>query len=166
MTTYKISELPIPYRSAGAPPLGTHEGASTPPEPPTPPTPPAPTGTVYFSGTSIDSEEVYAGHYAYFFDASGSEHADVLYEKQVGDELSVTVNGVEQIIPIILREPFEEDSEAGANMAIGLLDEEFPIVSGTPIHHIGEDDWSISALTYYSTTEIAAGVTLKIADPE
>lgn len=92
MTSFRLSELPIPYRSAGASPLGTHEGTVTPPEPPDPPTPPTPTGKVYFSGTSTSVQQD-GGLYIYMFDPTGGSYADDLVSKQVGDEMLVTIDG-------------------------------------------------------------------------
>lgn len=91
MTSFRLSELPTPYRSTGASPLGTHEGTVTPPEPPTPPTP---TGKVYFSGTSTSVEPDTGDGYRYRFDTSGFENIDTFLAKEQGDTLSITVNGV------------------------------------------------------------------------
>lgn len=161
MTSFRLSELPIPYRSAGASPLGAHEGTVTPPEPPTPPTP---TGKTYFSGTSANVQQQ-GGLYIYMFDPSSGEYAHDFYEKQEGDELSVTVNGTTQTLSITGKEPGEEGGEVFADFDIGQLEEDIPLVMANVVAHVGEDDWTFGSLSYISTAEIPGGVTMTIADP-
>ena len=149
MTTYSIDGLPIPYRSAGASPLGTHEGTVTPPEPPTP------TGTVYFSGKSD-----YYGHrgeqYYYSFDQSAFEHADKFIEKRLGDSVTVTVDGTPHVWAVTY---FEEDS--------GWYD--FIIADPQDPETFLEVQFSDGAATiveYFCADEIPDGITISIEDPE
>ena len=161
MTSYRLSELPTPYRSAGASPLGAHEGTVTPPEPPTPPTP---TAKTYFSGTTSNAVEQ-GGMHVYMFDPSTGEHAHDFYDKQVGDELSVTINGTAQTLAIAGREPGEEGGEVFADFDIGQLEEDIPLVMVNVVAHVGEDDWAFGSFSYISLAEIPGGVTMTIADP-
>jgi hypothetical protein len=161
MTTYSIDSLPIPYRSAGASPLGTHEGSVTPPEPPEPPTP---TGLTYFSGKKTEAQEAY-GVWVYMFDPSSGEHAEDFYGKKVGDEVKVTANGTIQNLAIANREEGEEGGEIYADFDIGVLNEDFPVLIVTPVKDT-DNVWSFGSINYVSLAEIPGGVTLVIADPE
>lgn len=157
MTSYNISELPTPYRSAGAPPLGAHEGTVTPPVPPTP------TGLTYFSGASIGSEQKPA-LWVYHFDAAGGSSADKLFEKQVGDELSVTINGTTQTLAITSREEGEDEGIIYAEIGIGEFSADVPIIFICP--QVEDGVWSYYPdILYRSAEEIPGGVTLVIADP-
>lgn len=151
MTSYNISELPIPYRSAGASPLGTHEGTVTPPEPPTPPTP---TGKVYFSGTSVDVTRQ-DSWYVYMFDPADGSNASDLTAKQVGDEMLVTIDGTTQTLEVTMNDVGEKAIE----IAIGWASEVVPLV------FIGIAAGEYAMVAYYSATEIPGGVTMTIADP-
>lgn len=129
MTSFRLSELPIPYRSAGASPLGTHEGTVTPPEPPTPPTP---TGKTYFSGTSTEREQIGPTAYGYIFDASAFENADAFFAIADGSPLSVVLNGAElgwkiqrhevvgELTNIIIA---EDDFLTGGSLNVGFTDD-------------------------------------------
>ena len=158
MTSFRLSELPIPYRSAGASPLGTHEGTVTPPEPPTPPTP---TGLTYFSGTSIGYMQEEAD-YAYDFTASAAEHADKFIEKEVGDELAVTINGTKQTIAISNKDEYEEDGVVYYDILVGMLTDEMPLVLVSM--SLADGVYAYEAIVYRSLAEIPS-VTLVIADP-
>ena len=151
MTSFRLSELPTPYRSAGASPLGTHEGTVTPPEPPTPPTP---TGKVYFSGTSTSVQQD-GGLYIYMFDTAGGSYADDLVSKQVGDEMIVTIDGTTQTLEVTMNDVGEKATE----IAIGWLAEEVPIV------FIGIVAGEYAMVACYSAAEVPGGVTMTIADP-
>lgn len=151
MTSFRLSELPTPYRSAGASPLGTHEGTVTPPEPPTPPTP---TGKVYFSGTSTSVQQD-GGLYIYMFDTAGGSYADDLVSKQVGDEMIVTIDGTTQTLEVTMNDVGEKATE----IAIGWLAEEVPIV------FIGIVAGEYAMVACYSHDEASAPVSLTVADP-
>ena len=150
MTSFRLSELPIPYRSAGASPLGTHEGTVTPPEPPTPPTP---TGKVYFSGTSTSVQQD-GGLYIYTFDPAGGSNVDDLIAKQVGDELSMTVDGTTQTIAITMNEAGEEGVEIGLG----------ELVEDTPVVFFAIVDGAFAMITYLSFDEASAPVSLTVAE--
>lgn len=160
MTSFRLSELPTPYRSAGASPLGTHEGTVTPPEPPDPPTP---TGKVYFSGSSNDFADE-GGVYCYSFDATTGEHAGDLAAKQIGDEVKVTANGISENIAVTDRVEQEFDSDIMVNTFIGTVTDEYPVVRVIALCVGGA--WSfIGSMEYATTTEAPDGVTLTLADP-
>lgn len=154
MTSFRLSELPTPYRSAGASPLGTHEGTVTPPEPPDPPTPPTPTGKVYFSGTSTNVQQD-GGLYIYTFDPAGGSYADDLIAKQVGDEMLVTIDGTTQTLEVTMNDVGEEATE----IAIGWLAEEVPLV------FVGIVAGEYAMVMYFSYDEASAPVSLTVADP-
>lgn len=155
MTSFRLSELPTPYRSAGASPLGTHEGTITPPEPPTPPTP---TGKVYFSGTSVDVTRQDAWYMFAFDPADGSNISD-LAAKQVGDELSVTINGTTQMIAVVNRQSDVDYT----NLVIGMNAPEVPLIMANMWYD--DDVWSFNQIMYISAEDIPDGVTMTIADP-
>lgn len=150
MTSFRLSELPTPYRSAGASPLGAHEGTVTPPEPPTPPTP---TGKVYFSGTSTSVQQD-GGLYIYMFDPAGGSNVDDLIAKQVGDEMLVTIDGTTQTLEVTMNDVGEEATE----IAIGWLAEEVPIV----IVAIVAGEYAM--VLHYSYDEASAPVSLTVAE--
>ena len=160
MTSYRLSELPIPSRSAGMSAAGNRFDAV---EPPVPPEPPTPTGRVYFSGTSVDVAQD-MGAYIYMFDQVDGGNTEAFYEKQVGDELSVTVNGTAQTIAITFREEFGDEYEHGANFFVGQLTEEIPLVTASAVNSLELGTWGLN-VTYLSLEEIPGGVTLEIADP-
>lgn len=156
MTSFRLSELPTPYRTSGASPLGTHEGTVTPPEPPTP------TGLTYFSGTNVDVTRQ-DGWYMYPFDPAGSSNVSALAAKQEGDELSVTINGTTQTIAIAARIEEHDDSVIYVDLSIGMNAPTVPLIV---VNTQSEDDvWSCTAVGYVSAEEIPGGVTLVIADP-
>lgn len=150
MTSFRLSELPTPYRSAGASPLGTHEGTVTPPEPPTPPTP---TGKVYFSGTSTNVQQD-GGLYIYTFDPAGGSNVDDLIAKQVGDELSMTVDGTTQTIAVTRNDVGEEVIEVGLG----------EIAEDTPVVHFAIVDGALVFIAYLSFDEASAPVSLTVAE--
>ncbi len=150
MTSFRLSELPIPYRSTGASPLGTHEGTVTPPEPPVPPTP---TGKVYFSGTSTSVQQD-GGLYIYTFDPAGGSNVDDLIAKQVGDELSMTVDGTTQTIAITMNEAGEEGIEIG----LGEIAEDTPAVFFAIV------DGALAMITYLSFDGASSPVSLTVAE--
>ena len=158
MTSFRLSELPTPYRSTGASPLGTHEGTVTPPEPPTPPTPTP--GLSYFSGTSTEREQDGPSTYSFIFDVSDFENADEFFAKQVGDPIFVTVDGVKFNWKIVDRE-VEED-------LVGITVE---FRQDNPVHaYVGfePDGGSFAPIVVaysYTGDNPPETVTLTIADP-
>lgn len=154
MTSFRLSELPTPCTSAGFPAGCTlAEGGPTPP-----------TAKTYFSGTNNNMVEQ-GGMYAYVFDPSTGEYAHDFYDKQVDDELSVTINGTAQTLSITGRESGEGDSEVFADFDIRQPGEDFPLVKVNVFAYVGEDDWTFGSFSYISPEEIPGGVTLVIADP-
>lgn len=157
MTSYRLSELPTPYRSTGASPLGAHEGTVTPPDPPTPPTP---TAKTYFSGASVDVNRQDAW-YMFIFDPADGSNASDLAAKQVGDELSVTVNGTTQTLAVTSRE--------GDSWNVDLyLGENAPTVPLVVLNVYNEDDahqiWMFETIGYVSASDIPGGVTMTVAE--
>lgn len=155
MTSYRLSELPTPGKTVGMP-AGCVLGEAE---------PPTPTGTVFFSGSSVDVQE-WEGLYVYNFDLTDGDNADALFGKQVGDELVVTVNGSAQTMPIIARE--EDETPGGvtyAEMGIGEIAEEVPAVQILPQYDPESGIWSYMGVNYLSLEEIPGGVTLEISDP-
>lgn len=162
MTSFKLSELPIPYRSAGASPLGTHEGTVTPPEPPTPPTP---TGKVYFSGTSTNVLPVPDG-FDYVFDPTALQNVEEFLAKQVGDELSVTINGAVNAWKLIAIDPYEEDGVTHTSYYIAASGSSMFDVPKVNVSFTDEGGQTAPEYVDYVTAdEIPDGVTLTIADP-
>lgn len=152
MTSYRLSELPTPGKTVGMPAgcvLGEVE-------------PPTPTGTVFFSGSSVDVQEE-DGLYLYSFDVADGDNADTLRDRQLGDELVVAVNGSAQTLPITMRVGGEPPDTTHIEMGIGELAEEVPVVSISM--EAPHDIWLYSGFIYVSLEEIPGGVTLEIADP-
>ena len=153
MTTYSIDSLPIPVKTAGTSPLGAREGTVTPPEPPTPPTP----ALTYFSGKSESYEDTGYGQYAYWYDPSTFEHADKFVEKQIGDPVSVTIDGTPHAWAVDYR---EEDSGWYDLVIADPQDQQ----QGKPCIDIQFTDGAASNVEYYDAQEIPGGITLTIAD--
>ena len=156
MTTYSIDSLPIPVKTAGTSPLGTHEGTVTPPEPPTP------TGTVYFSGKSTGSSPRDT-YYEYYFDGAAAEHADKFFDKKVGDEVAVTVNGSTQTLAVYVREEGEDEGVIYAETGVGMFAEDIATLALCP--QVEDGAWSYYGnIVYISAVEVPGGITLTIAD--
>ena len=157
MTSFRLSELPIPYRSAGASPLGTHEGTVTPPEPPTPPTPGH--GTEYVSGLLVFEDDCY-----YTGDFSLAEQPEAFFAKQIGDEIVITLGGTDYASSISDR---QDDSGSGWAFS----DFYFAAPDGSGINSIylsmsSEDGTTTyTGLTMDSSNSYPDGVTVTLSDP-
>ncbi|MBO7685207.1 MAG: hypothetical protein J6V72_02415 [Kiritimatiellae bacterium] len=153
MTSYRLSELPIPSRSAGMSAAGNRFDAVEPPVPPEPPTPGH--GTEYVTAKLTLEDDAY---YADTF--SLAEHADDFAAKQVGDEVVITIDGVDYASSITELDEsgswidiyFDAPDGSGITLMYLTMTSEGGAVQYDQINMMSENDYP-------------DGVTVTIADP-